>query len=231
MRTRWVAGVVAGIALGLGAVLAIEAATEDASAQSGFTVSAGQLQINQKISQAAVRRSNRSLNYLAPIRTAQTDAADSGNNGVRPLAQITGSGQGWTTSQIANAAITTAKVAAAAVTTPKLADAAVTEAKLAAALANRLPKWAVVNTDGTLLRGTTGVASLRINAGNYRVDFGRDISQCSWTGVQVEFTESEVGDIGIELDVLDAANETLAVRTNDQADASADRVFSVQVAC
>lgn len=219
MRTRWAVGVIAGIILGLGAVMAIEASTDDASAQSGFTVTPAQLQINQKISQAAVRRSNRSLNYLAPIRTSQTDAADSGNDGVKPLSQITGSGQGWTSSQIADGAITTSKVG----------NGAVTESKLSAELLNKLPKWAVVNSDGNLIRGSSGVTSTRINAGNYRVDFGTNISQCSWTAMQVEFTAANIGFVGAELDVTD--NERVAVRTTDQAGATADRIFSIQVNC
>lgn len=219
MRIRWPAGVAAGILLGLGTVLAIEGATGDASAQSAFTVTPAQLQINQKISQAAVKRSNRSLNYLAPIRTSQTDKADDGSKGVTPLSQITGSGKGWTSSQIGDGAITNSKVG----------DGAVTESKLAAALANKLPKWAVVNTDGTLLRGTTGVTSQRINAGNYRVNFGQDLSQCSWTGTQVEVAAAQLGNIGIDVNVTN--NQQLFVRTTDAADATADRVFSVQVAC
>jgi hypothetical protein len=239
MRATWPVGIAAGVLLGLGTLVAIEGATDEAAAQGGFTVTPAQLQINQKISQAAVRRSNRGLNYLAPIRTTQTDNADNGNKGVTPLSRIPGSGKGWTSGQIADGAITTpklgdgsateAKLANGSVTEAKLANGSVTEAKLAAALADKLPKWAVVNTDGTLLRGTTGVTSLRINAGNYRVAFGKDISQCSWAGVQVEVTAAQLGNIGIELDVTD--NTRLFVRTTDAADATADRVFSVQVAC
>ncbi|MDA3005875.1 MAG: hypothetical protein O3B97_04375 [Actinomycetota bacterium] len=61
-----------------------------------------QLLINQRISQAAVRRSNSALNYLAPVRTTQSDAANTGRNGVTPLSRVTGSGKGWTTAQIAH---------------------------------------------------------------------------------------------------------------------------------
>ena len=229
MRIRWPAGVAAGILLGLGTVFAIEGATSDASAQSGFTVTPAQLQINQKISQAAVKRSNRGLNYLAPIRTSQTDTADDGSKGVTPLSQITGSGKGWTSGQIGDGAITNSKVGDGAITNSKVGDGAVTESKLAAALANKLPKWAVVNADGTLLRGTTGATSQRINAGNYRVNFGQDLNQCSWTGTQSEVAAAQLGNIGIEVDVTN--NQQLFVRTTDAADATADRVFSVQVAC
>jgi hypothetical protein len=71
-----------------------------------------QLVINQRISQAAVRRSNSSLNYLAPVRTAQSDAANTGRNGVTPLSRVTGAGKGWPTTAIADQAITAAKLAA-----------------------------------------------------------------------------------------------------------------------
>ncbi len=68
------------MALGLGSMVAVDAATQEASAQaSKFRVSAEQLRINQRISQAAVRRSNESLNLLGPVRdrtaTAPRDTA------------------------------------------------------------------------------------------------------------------------------------------------------------
>ncbi len=90
-----------------------------------------QLQINQKISQAAVIRSNQSLNYLAPIRTTTTDAVNTGKAGVTRLSSVVGSGLGWTTAQIANGAVTTAKIASGAVTSAQIANGAVTNAKLA----------------------------------------------------------------------------------------------------
>jgi hypothetical protein len=80
--------------LGLGVVVAVEASTDEASAQSGFRVSAEQLRINQRISQAAVRRSNESLNLLDPVR-------DTGANDTAP---------GWGTTQIADNAVTRTKL-------------------------------------------------------------------------------------------------------------------------
>lgn len=125
------AGVACGAVLAVASGFAVEGAMDTAGAQSGFTVSAEQLRTNQKISQAAVRRSNRSLNYLAPIRTQATDNADTGRDGVKPLNQIPGAGQGWTTSQIANGAITGPKLANGSVTNEKLGPDAVTGAKIA----------------------------------------------------------------------------------------------------
>jgi hypothetical protein len=98
--------IAAGAVLGTAAILVGSgtAATENANTTSQ------QLLINQRISQAAVRRSNSALNYLAPIRTTASDAANTGANGVTPLSRVTGSGQGWTTAQIANQAVTPAKL-------------------------------------------------------------------------------------------------------------------------
>lgn len=94
MRGRWWIGVAAGMVLGLGAVVAVQASTGEASAQSGFTVSAEQLRINQRISQAAVNRSNEALNLLDPVRkSGPTDTAP-----------------GWGTTQIADNAVTRTKL-------------------------------------------------------------------------------------------------------------------------
>lgn len=237
---NWYSGVACGAVLAIAGGFSLNDAIDRADGQPGFRVTAEQLQINQRISQASVRRSNRALNYLAPIRTTTTDAADDGNAGVKPLSQITGAGQGWTTGQIADTAITEAKLGASAVTEAKLAnsavteaklaDSAVTEAKLAEAVRNRLPLWAVVETDGTLRRASAGVTSLRVNAGNYRVDFGdRDMRNCAYTGTQDEVTAANLGFVGIEVDATDATR--LFVRTTDQAGTSADRPFNVQVTC
>jgi hypothetical protein len=96
----WI-GVASGVALGVAITAAVGISTQTAGAQANFSVSPQQLKINQNISSAAVRRSNRSLNYLAPIRTTQTDKADDGSGGVRPLSTLSGSGQGWVVGQLA----------------------------------------------------------------------------------------------------------------------------------
>ena len=94
MKPRnWWVGVAAGAVLGLGGVIVAEQATTDAEAAS-FSVTPAQLQINQRISQAAVRRSNESLDLLDPVRKsgAQDDAP------------------GWGTPQIRDGAVTAAKL-------------------------------------------------------------------------------------------------------------------------
>lgn len=94
MKPRnWWVGVTAGMVLGLGGVIVSEQATTDAEA-AAISVTPAQLQINQRISQAAVRRSNESLDLLDPIRkSGATDDAP-----------------GWGTAQIRDGAVTTAKL-------------------------------------------------------------------------------------------------------------------------
>jgi len=91
----------AGLVLGVGGAIAVGQLTGQAAAQSpptavgGVTLSAQQLLINQRISQAAVRRSNESLRLLEPIRPypSQPD---------RVL--------GWRTDDIRDNAITSSKL-------------------------------------------------------------------------------------------------------------------------
>jgi hypothetical protein len=151
---NWWIGVAAGLTLGAAVVVTVDQASEPASAQA-FSVSAEQLRINQRISQAAVRRSNESLNLLDPVR----------KSGARDDAP------GWGTAQIRDSAVTTAK----------LADNAVTTAKLDSALREGQPRWAVVAaTTGALTRAKGATASAKLGTtGFYSVTFDRDVRTCS----------------------------------------------------
>lgn len=93
MTRNWWMGVAAGAAVGLGGVIAAEQATTGAEA-AAISVTPAQLQINQRISQAAVRRSNESLDLLDPVRK-------SGAHDDAP---------GWGTAQIRDGAVTSAKL-------------------------------------------------------------------------------------------------------------------------
>ncbi len=134
-----------------------------------------QLQINQKISQAAVIRSNQSLNYLAPIRTTTTDAANTGKAGVTRLSSVVGSGLGWTTAQIANGAVTTAKIASGAVTTAQIASGAVTSANLAHPI-----YVAQTTAAGAISTLTPGVTAVVASAGVVNITFPVNVSTCTF---------------------------------------------------
>ena len=148
----WI-GVACGVALGLATVAAVDLSTQTASAQGGFTVSAEQLKINQNISSAAVLRSNRSLNYLAPIRTTQTDNADNGSGGVKPLSGIPGSGQGWPVGNLARGQ--------------------------KQYWANVGPTGALTASSGPA-SGSGAFVAARTATGAYTVDFKTNVSACSW---------------------------------------------------
>lgn len=167
-----VAGIACGVVLAVAGGFAVDGALDDAEAQSGFSVTPAQLQTNQRISQAAVRRSNRALNYLAPIRTAASDAADNGRDGVDPLASVPGAGAGWGSGQIADGAITPAKVSPAI------------ESRL-----QTVYRAAVFNTPGqdpALESQSEGVSALArtpaLPAGAFDITFAQSIEGCTWTG-------------------------------------------------
>ena len=92
MRKNWWIGVTAGLAVGIGGVAIADQATTPANA-APFTLSVNQLQINQRISQAAVRRSNNALTLLGPVRASGTTPA-----------------AGWPSASIRNGAVTSAKL-------------------------------------------------------------------------------------------------------------------------
>lgn len=168
MRTRLWVGVATGVALGLGAVVAVEASTDEASAQRPVAITVQQLKINQRISQAAVKRSNESTARL---------------NAVEP----------------------------------------------------QLPLWAVSSgaVGSNLVRGDGAVASQRIDDGNYRVKFNRNIAGCTWSATIASDTPPvpEALSVRLALDTTDAARTQLVVRTSNQGGAPVNSPFHVQVMC
>ncbi|MGD9695607.1 MAG: hypothetical protein AB7V42_08110 [Thermoleophilia bacterium] len=93
-RDWWLA-IGIGVAVALGAVIAVNAATDEAGAQGGNLTTRQYIQVTQRIASAAVRRSNESLTLLDPIR---------------PNAKQPGKVLGWKTAQIQDGAITSAKL-------------------------------------------------------------------------------------------------------------------------
>ena len=77
-RARWI-GVGVGAAIGLGAIAGVQVATDDAQAAPA-TATKAQMKINQRISQAAVKRSNEALAKIATL-TAQVAALQAGGAG------------------------------------------------------------------------------------------------------------------------------------------------------
>jgi hypothetical protein len=93
--------------------------------------------------------------------------------------------------------------------------------------------FATVDTDGAnapKLGGSNGATeALRVNAGNYRVDFGdRNLTACSYQASSGEFNENQ--NAQVELDSTD--NTRLAVSVHDaDAGTNVDGDFNVAVHC
>jgi hypothetical protein len=141
------------VVVGVGVFLGVKAGTGAAS--STFTVTPEQLQINQRISSAAVERSNTALNYLRPIRSSQLDTAN--NKGVQSPQNTQ-----WLQAQIGTNAIGTNQIQNGAVTAAKLASGAIQ------------PKLAVrTTTSGTIVPGnSTGPLTASCNTGEVATSGG-----------------------------------------------------------
>jgi hypothetical protein len=168
MTGRWWVGVAAGVALGLGVVVAVEASTDDASAQSGFTFSREQLRVNQRISVAAVKRINQAQKDIAALGAAA------------PLYAVSSGAVG-----------------------------------------------------SNLVRGRGAVTSQRIDDGNYRVKFVRNISTCTWSATLGTDAPPvpDASSIKLALDTTDAARTQLVVRTFAANGQPVSSGFHVQVFC
>lgn len=168
LKGRWWIGVSVGVALGLGGIIAVEAATDEASAQRPVAVTTQQLTINQRISQAAVKRSNDAQKRLTAIEAHPTlFAVSSGAVG------------------------------------------------------------------SNLVRGNGAVSSQRVDEGNYRVKFAREVSTCSWTGTPATDAPPvpDAVSVRIALDTTDAGRTQLVVRTANAQGNPINAGFHVQVMC
>lgn len=168
MKGRWWMGVTAGVVIGLGTVAGVQAATSDGSGGRKVIVSPQQLKINQRISQAAVKRSNDALKNLATL------------NSQVPLFAVSSGAVG-----------------------------------------------------STLVRGRGALLAQRIDDGNYRVKFDRNISACSWSATAASDTPpvADTVTIRLALDTTDVARTQLVVRTNNAAGQPVNAGFHVQVFC
>jgi len=212
-RPHWIA-LVAVAALGLGVGLLVREESGDAAP---VRVTAEQLLINQRISQAGVRRSNEALNLLQPIRPAsgkQTGWASANIlNGAITNAKLGSNAVSGSTiadsavggSEIANNAVGSSKIADGAVGNGELANGAVTGAKvasgtiaqsnLATAVQAKLdtPLFAVVDggtptASAQLVRGNGATGVARQGLGSVSVSFNQNVTGCAYSAT--------VGDTG-----------------------------------
>jgi hypothetical protein len=91
--------------------------------------------------------------------------------------------------------------------------------------------YAVVGSDGTLARGSTGTSSTKVGTGLYRVNFPQDIAQCAWVtsiggtaGVPVPPGETHSS-------LQPGSTTALLQQISNSAGVLADRPFHVIVTC
>jgi hypothetical protein len=91
--------------------------------------------------------------------------------------------------------------------------------------------FAVVNTDGTKLRGKAVASTARLGTGLYDVRFNRNISTCAWTGTVGTGTfVGSTGQAEISVSGRSGTNNGLFVETFSGS-ATADLPFTVLVVC
>lgn len=92
--------------------------------------------------------------------------------------------------------------------------------------------WAVVNSDGTTIRGKAVASTSSLGTGVYDVRFNRNISSCSWVGTvgYGTFTGS-TGPAMITITGRSGTNNGLFVTTYDSTGVPAALPFSADVIC
>ncbi|MCB1377402.1 MAG: hypothetical protein KDK89_03375 [Alphaproteobacteria bacterium] len=92
--------------------------------------------------------------------------------------------------------------------------------------------WAVVNSNGTLLRSSGGGATKKLSTGVYEVRFRRNIAACAWTGTRGFGTFSgSVSDGEIAVTGRAGTTNGVFVQTWGASGAIADSPFLIMVAC
>ena len=92
--------------------------------------------------------------------------------------------------------------------------------------------YAVMNADGTLVRGKSVASVLKIGTGVYDVRFNRNISSCSWLGtVGLGGFSGSSGPGIVTITGRAGTNNGLFVTTYDATGTAADLPFAADVIC
>jgi len=135
------------------------------------------------------------------------------------------------TKNIASKAVTSSKIAKEAVKTNRLNDEAVTTEKIGegSVTGSKLEHptyWAVAGPNA-LIRTNGATAVQRIAAGNYRVEFPFDVSQCSYQVTGLDVNENRIGHA--DRDVTNPNRVFVSLRNT--ANTRADGEYNLAVLC
>jgi hypothetical protein len=97
--------------------------------------------------------------------------------------------------------------------------------------ANGLRYWGVINTDGSLVRGTGVDSTTRTAAGAYHVIFDQDVSDCGYIATlgRIGAQVAQAGEIGTG--GLPDTPRGVWVRTRDSAGNLSDLSFHIAITC
>ena len=93
--------------------------------------------------------------------------------------------------------------------------------------------FAVVASDGTLVRGSAATGATKPGTGSYRVAFSRNISGCAYAATIGQTGSSGIADAGFISVAGDTLNPTngILVETRNTATSASDRPFHLVVMC
>ena len=130
-------------------------------------------------------------------------------------------GKAVTGSKLAKEAVKKNKIKDEAVTSGKLGPESVTNSKLA-----HPAYWAVAGPNA-LIRSNGAVSVNRVNAGNYRVEFETDVSQCSYQVTGLDVNQNRIGHA--DSDVTNAQRVFVSLRNT--ANNRTDGEYNLAVHC
>jgi hypothetical protein len=91
--------------------------------------------------------------------------------------------------------------------------------------------WAVVDSDGTLVRKLNAVAATRLSQGNYLVEFNSKLNRCAFTAT-IGHPGTGTAPAGfITTASFNGIPRAVYVQTQDTTGAIADRPFHLEVSC
>jgi hypothetical protein len=96
-----------------------------------------------------------------------------------------------------------------------------------------VPIWAVVASDGTLVRGNGVTSATRVGVGSYRLVTAQDVSNCGWVA-QIASVGTEGGNPGTirtDLSTTDPKALDVATYIDTHTPVAADLSFHMQVSC
>ena len=93
------------------------------------------------------------------------------------------------------------------------------------------PLWAVVNSNGTLDRGVGVTQTSRIDTGDYRVTFNRNVSGCAYAATLAGALQGEISTFVRDIDPNATTPQQVAVATRNSSGTLADIPFHLIVTC